>query len=63
MHTELPDPEPGDGKIVVTVARSGINFADTHVTRNDYLADQQLPMIPGARSAAPRPTGAVSPPC
>jgi NADPH:quinone reductase len=45
---ELPDPEAGDGEVVVEVARSGINFADTHATRNDYLAEQQLPLIPGA---------------
>jgi NADPH2:quinone reductase len=45
---EAPDPEPADGEVVVDVARAGINFADTHVTRNDYLAEQSLPMIPGA---------------
>ena len=44
---ELPDPEPGDGEVVIEVARAGINFADTHVTRNDYLAEQRLPLIPG----------------
>lgn len=44
---ELPDPEPGDGEVVVDVARCGINFADTHATRNDYLAEQALPMVPG----------------
>jgi NADPH:quinone reductase len=44
---ELPDPEPADGQVVVEVARSGINFADTHATRNDYLAEQTLPLIPG----------------
>lgn len=44
---ELPDPEPADGEVVVEVARAGVNFADTHATRNDYLAEQTLPMIPG----------------
>jgi NADPH:quinone reductase len=44
---EVPDPEPGDGQVVVEVARSGVNFADTHATRNDYLAEQVLPLIPG----------------
>jgi NADPH2:quinone reductase len=44
---ELPDPEPADGMAVVDVARAGINFADTHATRDDYLAKQSLPMIPG----------------
>jgi NADPH2:quinone reductase len=44
---ELPEPEAGEGQVVVEVARSGINFADTHATRNDYLAEQSLPLIPG----------------
>jgi NADPH:quinone reductase len=46
-HVEVPDPTPGEGEVLVEVARSGINFADTHATRNDYLAEQALPMIPG----------------
>ena len=48
---ELPDPEPAEGEVVVDVARAGINFADTHATRNDYLAEQTLPMIPGGEIA------------
>jgi NADPH:quinone reductase len=40
-------PVPGEGEVLVEVARSGINFADTHATRNDYLAEQTLPLIPG----------------
>jgi NADPH2:quinone reductase len=44
---ELPDPEAGDGEVIVDVARSGINFADTHAIRNDYLTEQTLPLIPG----------------
>ncbi len=32
----------------IDVARAGINFADTHATRNDYLAEQTLPLTPGA---------------
>lgn len=47
-HVELPDPEPADGEVLVSVARSGINFADTHQRRDDYLAPASLPMIPGA---------------
>lgn len=45
---DLSDPEAGDGMIVVDVARSGMNFADTHAIRNDYLAEQSLPLVPGA---------------
>jgi NADPH2:quinone reductase len=44
---EVPDPEPSDGTVVVDVARAGMNFADTHAIRNDYLAEQSLPLIPG----------------
>jgi NADPH2:quinone reductase len=54
---ELPDPEPGDGEVVIEVARAGINFADTHVTRDDYLAKQQLPLIPGGEVAGRTPDG------
>jgi NADPH2:quinone reductase len=46
-YRDLPDPVPGDGEVLVDIARAGINFADTHATRNDYLAEQSLPMIPG----------------
>jgi NADPH2:quinone reductase len=45
---DIEDPAVGEGEILVEVARSGINFADTHTTRNDYLAEQTLPLIPGA---------------
>src|SRR3954452_18237712 len=34
--------------VVLDVARAGVNFADTHAVRNDYLAEQTLPLIPGA---------------
>lgn len=44
---ELPEPQAGDGMVVIDVQRAGINFADTHATRDDYLAPQSLPMIPG----------------
>ncbi|MDX6615195.1 MAG: NADPH:quinone reductase [Solirubrobacterales bacterium] len=50
-HVELPDPEAADGMAVIDVNRAGINFADTHQTRNDYLAEQTLPMIPGGEVA------------
>ena len=47
QYVDVPDPEAADGVVVVEVARCGVNFADTHVTRNDYLAKQELPLIPG----------------
>jgi len=54
---ELDDPTAGEGQVVVEIARSGINFADTHATRNDYLAEQSLPLIPGAEVSGRTPDG------
>ncbi|HVT00146.1 MAG TPA: zinc-binding dehydrogenase [Solirubrobacterales bacterium] len=50
-YVELDDPTPGEGEVLVEVTRAGVNFADTHSTRNDYLAEQQLPLVPGAEIA------------
>jgi NADPH:quinone reductase len=54
---DLPDPEPSDGEVVVDVARAGVNFADTHVTRDDYLAKQELPLVPGGEISGRTPDG------
>jgi NADPH:quinone reductase len=54
---EVDDPVAGEGQVVVDVARSGVNFADTHATRNDYLAEQTLPLIPGAEISGRTPDG------
>src|ERR687889_721485 len=45
---DLPDPTPGDGQKLYEVSSSGVNFADTHQIENSYLAQQQLPLVPGA---------------
>jgi NADPH2:quinone reductase len=57
QYRDVADPEAGDGQVVVEVARGGINFADTHATRNDYLAEQQLPLIPGGEISGRTPDG------
>jgi len=57
QYREVPDPVPGHGEVLVDVARAGINFADTHATRNDYLAEQQLPLIPGGELSGRTPDG------
>lgn len=65
QYREVDDPHAGDGMVVVDVARAGVNFADTHATRNDYLAEQSLPLIPGAevsgRTAEGRRVAAILP--
>ncbi len=50
-YVELDEPTPGEGEVLIEVTRSGVNFADTHSTRNDYLSPQELPLVPGAEVA------------
>ncbi len=56
-YVDVPDPEAAHGEVVVEVGRCGVNFADTHVTRNDYLAKQELPLIPGGEVSGRTPDG------
>jgi NADPH:quinone reductase len=44
---DLPEPEPGDGEVLVRVERAGMNFADTHQRENSYLARFELPLVLG----------------
>ncbi|MGA7397095.1 MAG: NADPH:quinone oxidoreductase family protein [Solirubrobacterales bacterium] len=67
---DLPEPQPGPGEQLVRISRTGVNFADTHATSNNYIAKQQLPYIPGVelvgttadgrRVAAVVPSGAYA---
>jgi NADPH2:quinone reductase len=56
-HLDLPDPKPSDGEVIVDVSRAGVNFADTHAIRDDYLAKQALPLVPGGEVAGRAPDG------
>jgi NADPH:quinone reductase len=51
---DLPTPEPGDGEVLIRVARAGMNYADTHQRTNDYLAKYELPIVPGGEVAGVR---------
>src|SRR3954467_3942117 len=51
---ELPVPEPGPGEVLIRVSRAGMNFADTHQRHDQYVAAQELPMVPGAEVAGTR---------
>ena len=44
---DLPDPVPAQGETLVTINRTGVNFSDTHITNDQYVARQQLPLVPG----------------
>src|SRR5688500_13815113 len=57
VEADLPDPQPGDGTVVLETSAAGINYADTHQTENSYLAAAELPMIPGAEVVGTTPDG------
>ena len=55
--TEVPEPVPGPGQVLITVSRAGVNYADTHNADNSYLAPSSLPMIPGGEVVGTTPDG------
>jgi NADPH2:quinone reductase len=57
VETDLPDPQPVEGMVLLDTSAAGINFADTHQTENSYLAAAELPMIPGAEVVGTTPEG------
>ena len=54
---DLPQPEPGEGELLVEVACAGMNFADTHQRENSYLAKFELPLVLGGEVAGTDPDG------
>ena len=51
---EVDEPSPRPGEVLVDVTVAGLNFADTHQRRNEYLAASELPLVPGAEVAGVR---------
>lgn len=49
--SELPDPEPGPGEVVVEVCAAGCNFSDTLIVRGRYQLRPPFPFTPGAEIA------------
>jgi NADPH:quinone reductase len=49
--TEVPEPEAGDGEVVVRVRAAGINFADVLVRQGRYPQPPELPTVPGSEVA------------
>jgi len=49
--SEVPDPVPGEGELLVRVARAGVNFGDTHQRQNQYVAERSLPFVLGGEVA------------
>src|SRR5712671_1061837 len=46
QFTEVPEPQPGPGQVVIRVAYAGVNFAEIMGRRGDYHAST-LPFVPG----------------
>ena len=44
---ELPDPEPGEGEIVIDVAAAGINYLDALMAQGKYQTKPEPPFVPG----------------
>ncbi len=51
---ELAEPGCAPGEVLVDVTLAGVNFADTHQRRNEYLAAGELPLVPGSEVAGVR---------
>jgi NADPH:quinone reductase len=51
VRDDVPDPEPGEGELLIEVNRAGMNFADTHQRENSYLAKFELPLVLGGEVA------------
>ncbi len=48
---EAPDPVPGPGQVVVTLAAVGVNPVDTYIRSGQYRPDMKLPYTPGLDGA------------
>jgi NADPH2:quinone reductase len=48
---DVPDPEPGDGEVVVRVRAAGINYLDLLVRKGEYAQQPELPTVLGVEVA------------
>jgi NADPH:quinone reductase len=49
--SEVPEPEAGEGEVVVRVRAAGVNFADVLVRQGRYPQPPELPTVPGSEIA------------
>jgi NADPH:quinone reductase len=50
-YTDLPDPEPGEGEVLLRVRAAGVNFADLLVRSGRYPQPPELPAVLGSEVA------------
>ena len=51
VPTEIATPRPGPGQVLIRVAAAGVNFAETLMREDNYVASYTLPAIPGSEIA------------
>ena len=51
---DLERPQPGPDEVLIQVTRAGLNFADTHSRTGSYVAQPDLPLVPGMEVAGTR---------
>jgi NADPH2:quinone reductase len=49
--TDLPEPEPDPGEVVVHIAAAGVNYPDTLTIRDMYQFKPDLPFAPGGEAS------------
>jgi len=49
--SDVPDPSPADGEVLVQVTRAGVNFGDTHQREGQYVAERRVPFVLGGEVA------------
>lgn len=49
--TEVPDPRPGPGEVVIDVHAAGVNFPDGLLVAGEYQSKPELPFTPGSEVA------------
>lgn len=48
---EVPTPEPGPSQVLIRVGAAGVNFAETLMREDNYVASYALPATPGSEIA------------
>jgi len=51
LPSDVPEPRPRDGEVLVEVKAAGVNYADILMRRGSYGGRQTLPFVPGFEAA------------